>query len=219
MSFVVAAGAIWIAGALLDAVLDNATIVRLDIALARSIHEHVTPTGTAVSQFISSIGSPTSMGVIAVIGGVVLLARRRGVMLIAWIAAFAGGGALEKILKISVHRTRPMFTPTGPTEQSLSFPSGHSMMCLIGIGMLVYVLLVPRKFGDPWRGIIGGIAVAFVLAMGISRVYLGAHYPSDVLGGYAAGAGWAAICVGVRGVVKHRRDLRAEAREAERSAA
>jgi len=219
VSFVVAASAIWIAGALLDAVLDNATIVRLDIALARAIHEHVTPTGTTVSEYISSIGSPTTMGVIAVIGGLVLLARRRGVMLIAWIAAFAGGGALEKILKNTVHRTRPMFTPTGPTEQSLSFPSGHSMMCLIGVGMLVYVLLVPRKFGDPWRGIVGGLGVAFVLAVGISRVYLGAHYPSDVIGGYAAGAGWVAICVGVRGVVKHRRMRRAEAREAKRKAA
>jgi len=89
----------------------------------------------------------------------------------------------------------------------------------IGIlGAVMGLIQVMENLSDPTR-LGAGIAVAFVLAMGISRVYLGAHYPSDVLGGYAAGAGWAAICVGVRGVVKHRRDLRAEAREAERSAA
>jgi undecaprenyl-diphosphatase len=205
VSFIVAAGAIWLSSALLDAVLDNATLVRLDIAAATWIHSHVTATGTRVSQWISQIGSPTSMGVLAVIGGIVLLSRHSTTLLIAWIAAFAGGGTLEKILKIMVHRTRPVFTPTSPTEQSLSFPSGHSMMCLVGVGMLVYVLTVPGKLGRPWRGIVTGLGASFVLAVGISRVYLGAHYPSDVVGGYAAGAGWVAICVGVRGIIKHRR--------------
>ena len=219
VTFLVAVGAIWLCSALLEAVLDNATLVRLDVAAAEWVHAHVTSTGTALSIWISEIGSPTSMGVIAVIGGAELLRRHHKTLLFTWIAAFVGGGLLEKVLKILVHRSRPIFNTSAPAEQSLSFPSGHSMMCLIGVGMVVYVLLVPRKFGDPWRGILGGIAVAFVLAVGISRVYLGAHYPSDVLGGYAAGAGWVAICVGVRGVVKHRRTRRAESREAKRKAA
>src|SRR5213075_489785 len=93
-------------------------------------------------------------------------------------------------------------------EQSLSFPSGHSMMCLLGVGMLVYVLTVPGKLGGVWRSVLIGAAASFVLLVGISRVYLGAHFPSDVVGGYAAGAGWMSICVGVRGIVKHRRHRR-----------
>src|SRR5689334_10176408 len=180
-SFVVAAVAIWAGSALLDAVLDNRTLVHYDIALATWIHGHINAKGTAVSRFISEIGSPTAMGVIAVIGGAIILWRRRITLLIAWIAAFAGGGLLETLLKNLVHRTRPQFTPTGPEEQSLSFPSGHTMMCMIGVSMVVYALLVPDRFGRPWRGIIGGVGLAFVLCVGISRVYLGAHYPSDVL--------------------------------------
>jgi undecaprenyl-diphosphatase len=218
VSFLVAAAAIWAGSAVLDAVLDNQTLVRFDIAIARWVHGRVTPTGTSVSQLISEIGSPTTMGVIAVVGGAIVLWRKRFTLLIAWIAAFAGGGLLEKLLKHLVHRHRPMFTPTGPAEQSLSFPSGHTMMCTIGVSMVLYSLLIPKRFGDPWRGIIGGVGVALVVAVGISRVYLGAHYPSDVLGGLLAGAGWVAICVGVRGIAKHQQILRRERRKKARPA-
>ena len=87
------------------------------------------------------------------------------------------------------------------------------MMCMIGISMVVYALLVPGRRGKAWRGVIGGIGAAFILAVGISRVYLGAHYPSDVLGGFLAGAAWVALCVGVRGIAKHQQVLRHERRK------
>lgn len=205
VSLVVAGLAIWLSAALLDAVLDNATVVRLDIAAANWIHSRAQPTGLTVSQTISEIGSPTTMGVIAVVGGAILLARGRITMLLTWAAVFAGGGLLERLLKIVVHRTRPAFTPTPPVEQSLSFPSGHSMMCAIGMGMLVYMLTVPRHMPRPWRGILIGLALSLVLAVGVSRVYLGAHYPSDVLGGFAFGTAWIAVCVAVAGLEHHRR--------------
>ena len=219
VSFVVGAAAIWAGSALLDAVLDNRTLVHYDIVVATWIHGHINPTGIAASRLISEIGSPTTMGVIAVIGGAIILWRRRMTLLVAWIAAFAGGGLLEKLLKHLVHRTRPSFTPTGPDEQSLSFPSGHTMMCTIGVSMVLYALFVPNRMANPWRGIIGGVGVALVLAVGISRVYLGAHYPSDVLGGLIAGAGWVAICVGVRGIAKHQQILRHERRKNARTKA
>lgn len=205
VSLVVAGLAIWLSAAMLDAVLDNATVVRLDIAAANWIHSRAQPTGLTVSQIISEIGSPTTMGVIAVIGGVILLVRRRVMMLVIWAAVFAGGGSLERLLKHEVHRSRPAFTPTPPVEQSLSFPSGHTMMCAIGMGMLVYMLTVPRHMPRPWRGILIGLAVSLVVAVGISRVYLGAHYPSDVVGGLAFGTAWVSACVAVVGLAQHRR--------------
>ena len=205
VSLIVAGLAIWLSGAMLDAVLDNATVVRLDIAAANWIHSRAQPTGLAVSQIISEIGSPTTMGVIAVIGGAILFARGRLTTLITWVAVFAGGGLLEKLLKNVVHRSRPAFTPTPPVEQSLSFPSGHTMMCAIGMGMLVYMLTVPRYMPKPWRGILIGLAVSLVLAVGISRIYLGAHYPSDVLGGLAFGTAWVSVCVAMLGLAHHRR--------------
>jgi len=205
VSLIVAGLAIWLSAALLDAVLDNATVVRLDIAAANWIHSKAQPTGLAVSQIISEVGSPTTMGVIAVIGGAILLVQRRKTMLVAWTAVFAGGGLLEKLLKTVVHRTRPAFTPTPPVEQSLSFPSGHTMMCAIGMAMLVYMLTVPRHMPRPWRGILIGLALSLVLAVGISRVYLGAHYPSDVLGGLAFGTAWVSVCLAIAGLAHHQR--------------
>ena len=69
VTFIVAVAAIWLCSALLEAVLDNATIVHWDVAAAEWMHAHVRSTGIAVSLRISEIGSPTTMGVIACIGG------------------------------------------------------------------------------------------------------------------------------------------------------
>lgn len=205
ISLVLAAAAIWASSALLDAVLDNATLVHFDIVLDAWVHAHVTPTGIAVSRAISDGGSPAVMTAIGIVGGIALIARGRPTMLATWIAVFGGGWILERVLKVVVHRTRPAFTPTRASEMTASFPSGHSMMCMLGIGMLVYVMTVRRPVARPWRDVLIGLAASIVLAVGISRVYLGAHYPSDVLGGYAFGIAWLATCIGLSGVALHRK--------------
>ena len=205
VSLVLAAAAVWASSALLDAVLDNATLVHLDMAIDAWVHARVNPTGLTVSRAISTYGSPAVMAMIGVIGGIVLIARRRTTLLATWVAVFGGGWILERVLKIVVHRTRPPFTPTRASEFTMSFPSGHAMMCIMAMGMLVYVLMVPRPPARPWRPVLTGLAVSIVLLVGISRVYLGAHYPSDVLGGYAFGISWLAMCIGLSGVALHRR--------------
>src|SRR5690348_10019388 len=86
VSFLVAAGAIWAGSELLDAVLDNRTLAHYDIVLAAWIHQRINPTGIEVSRLISEIGSPTSMGIIAGVGGAIILWRRRFTLLLAWIA-------------------------------------------------------------------------------------------------------------------------------------
>ena len=205
LSLVLAAAAVWASSALLDAVLDNATLVHLDMGIDAWVHSRVNPTGLAVSRAISTYGSPAVMAMIGVVGGIVLIARRRTTLLATWVAAFGGGWILERVLKIVVHRTRPAFTPTRASEFTMSFPSGHAMMCIMGMGMLTYVLMVPRPPARPWRDVLIGLAASVVLVVGISRVYLGAHYPSDVLGGYAFGIAWLAVCIGVSGIALHRR--------------
>jgi membrane-associated phospholipid phosphatase len=205
LSLVLAAAAVWASRSLLDAVLDNATLVHADLVIDAWIHSRVNPTGLTVSRIISDAGSPAVMALIGVIGGIVLIVRRRTTLLATWVAVFGGGWILERVLKVVVHRMRPAFTPTRASEFTMSFPSGHAMMCVMGVGMLVYLLMVPRPPARRWRDLLIGLAASIVLVVGISRVYLGAHYPSDVLGGYAFGTAWLATCIGMSGVALHRK--------------
>ncbi|MBI3942774.1 MAG: phosphatase PAP2 family protein [Chloroflexi bacterium] len=100
------------------------------------------------------------------------------------------GGAylLDTLLKLFFQRARPDITGRLIAEQGYSFPSGHAMSSLCFYGIIVFLLAYGKPGTLRWAGpLIGGF---LILMIGLSRVYLGVHYPSDVLGGYLAGAVW-----------------------------
>jgi membrane-associated phospholipid phosphatase len=205
VSLLAVGGGVWLFSALWDAVLDNATLVRFDRAADAWIHARVTSSGLAVFQLISELGSPTSMAVLCVVVALLLLWHRRIPMLITWIAAFAGSGILGRIVKAAAHRGRPTFGIIYLTDASYSFPSGHSAATFIGVAMTLFVLKTRGVVGTKWLVVLGTIGATFVILVGVSRVYLGVHYPSDVIGGFAVSAAWGGICVGIAGLVMHRR--------------
>jgi undecaprenyl-diphosphatase len=92
------------------------------------------------------------------------------------------------------HRTRPTWDVPLLTARGWSFPSGHAMGSLVAYGMLAYLLVRDPKGRPPRMAIVAG-AVTLVLLIGLSRMYLGVHYFSDVVGGYAAGMVWLAACI------------------------
>jgi membrane-associated phospholipid phosphatase len=191
---VVALG-LWAFGALLDAVLDNALLVRWDMAVDAAIHARVTPAGLNIFNWITRIGSPASMAVVALVVAVILWRQHRRTALTAWIAATGGGAILDSALKLLVHRTRPAYGAGYLHGTTFSFPSGHAMGSIVAVGMLLYLL--GRYWHPPhvWRIVSIVVGVILVVLIGISRIYLGVHYPSDIMGGWAAGAAWVAICV------------------------
>ena len=126
-------------------------------------------------------------------------------MLIGWLAAFIGGNLIDLMLKNGVGRSRPTFGAAYLHGHSYSFPSGHAMGSMIGYSMLVYVLSLYWRPPRPWPRVVSITAGLIVLAIGVSRIYLGVHYPSDVIGGFAGGAGWAAVCVSGIGIALHHR--------------
>ena len=205
LGLVVAALAIWAFSALLDAVLDNATLVRFDVTTVNWIHDRATPGGLAFFSAVSNAGSPRAITILAIGGGLALLMLRRPVVLTTWIAAFAGSPLVEQVFKHAVHRSRPPYGARYLLNHSYSFPSGHAMASFVGIGMLLYVLGRFWRPPRPWRGVVAACGVAFVLLVGFSRVYLGVHYPSDVLGGFAASAAWMSVCLSGMSLVLHRR--------------
>ncbi|MZR14516.1 phosphatase PAP2 family protein [Maritimibacter sp. DP07] len=119
------------------------------------------------------------------------------------LAAVGGGIALSSVAKTLFDRPRPELVPHGSIVHTASFPSGHSMMAAVAylsLGVLVARVQPRRRL----KIFILSTAVVLALLVGISRVYLGVHWPTDVFAGWLAGAGWAAVCFGLAQVLARR---------------
>jgi undecaprenyl-diphosphatase len=135
------------------------------------------------------------MTVLAFAGALLLATLGEWIVLGGWAAAFAGASLIDHWLKLTIHRPRPVYAGALLHHPSWSFPSGHAMGSLVGYGMLAYVLMLHASGNRRTQGWIAAMAGLLVLAIGISRLYLGVHYFSDVMGGYAAGLLWLSACV------------------------
>ncbi len=135
------------------------------------------------------MGSLEALALVSVAFAVVLLVQRRWSACVVWLVAVLGGEVLNLLLKDLFARPRPHFEHPLVVETSYSFPSGQAMASLVVYGMLAYFATLASK-GRGKRAVwVGGAAVLVVL-IGFSRLYLGAHYVSDVVGGFVAGGAW-----------------------------
>jgi len=186
---------LWLFAAVTEDVIHHDPLTQLDVALLDWLHARATPTGYAVFNTISSLGAAVTLTILALAVGLVLAARREWILLAGWLAAFAGGGLLDVVLKLVIRRPRPPGAAAFLQHFSWSFPSGHAMASLIGYGMLAYVLtLLWIHHRSAQIAVVLGAAL-LIIAIGFSRLYLGVHYFSDVVGGYAAGVLWLSACI------------------------
>lgn len=168
----------------------NAPLVRVDAEIAIGFHERVTAPATFLLQAISALGSTSFLAVVTALAAGWLAGRDRRVDVALVVACFAGSQALTWTLKAIFHRERPSFADPVATASSFSFPSGHALASLAVYGALVYVFAS--------RNVLAAAAL-LVAAIGLSRVYLGAHYLSDVLAGYSAGLALLLLAIGLSG--------------------
>jgi undecaprenyl-diphosphatase len=117
--------------------------------------------------------------------------------------AIIGAGIIIQCIKLFVHRTRPdLFKPL-LHETGFSFPSGHSMIAMVVYGLLGYFGL--RFAAGRWARVVVVAAAAVVIVLiGLSRVYVGVHYPTDVLAGWAVGVPWLVACLGLHELLTRR---------------
>ena len=108
------------------------------------------------------------------------------------LATVATGTALSNILKIGFDRPRPDLVPHGSATFTNAFPSGHSFMATV-VYLTLAVILAQAEKSRTVKIYILGLGVLLSLIVGVSRVYLGVHWPSDVLAGWVIGAGWALL--------------------------
>jgi membrane-associated phospholipid phosphatase len=188
-AFLFAAAALFIFGWLAEEMLEGDT-QRFDSLVRAAVHQHATPGLTRSMMGFSFLGS---VATVSVLGVVVLSAFLyfRQVRLAALLGiTMIGMAALDFVLKLAFHRPRPVAF-FGPSPSSYSFPSGHSFGALCFYGVLA-AIFAARAHGKPAKSFIWIVAAVLIAMIGLSRIYLGVHYPSDVIAGYCAGAVWVA---------------------------
>ena len=156
-----------------------------DGPLLWAIHARATPTLDALMLLLTDVGAPLPMiALVALLLALLVWRRRYGEATFATVAV--GGAALLNVLaKALFQRHRPELWPQLTPETDYGFPSGHAMGSLAVVATLVIVLWPTR-----WRWLALGVGGIFVLLVGLSRLYLGVHYPSDILAGWCASLAW-----------------------------
>lgn len=183
----------------------DGSLVQFDHRLANDLHEHAlaNASGERVFQVITDLGNKYSLIALALLVTGLLFWRRLYLLALAFPAAIAGSAALNTGIKYLFLRQRPSFEHALVHETSTSFPSGHAMNAMAAYGMLAYlvVLLVPNRLACV-ASVVGLTIV--VLLVGFSRMYLGAHYFSDVVAGFTVGACWLAVLITALEVLRRR---------------
>lgn len=151
-------------------------------------------------KLLTQLGYLAWMAALGAVACIWLLYRRAWLLLGAWVVGVAGVGLWVRWIKSSVARERPEVRWV--LEQGYSFPSGHSAGTLLCYGMLawlVFVMAGPRR--GRWAAV---LAASVVLAVGLSRIVLGAHYVSDVLAGWMLGLAWMSLVFAVATWAQHK---------------
>ena len=161
-----------------------------DLAVRAWVRQVQSPGLTSLMWGASFFGAPARLTPLGVVAAAIFLLRgwRRGALLV--VVTLAGAGLLDVGLKLFFQRTRPEpFFPDYPLPDSFSFPSGHALFATCFFGGLA-VLLSHRLRSRLLQVLIWIVALLLIVLIGASRVYLGVHYPTDVLGGFAVGIVW-----------------------------
>lgn len=148
---------------------------------------------SGVMRDITALGGLAVLTLIVAVVTVylVLVGKRAAALFV--VAAVAGGTLLSHGMKLFFDRPRPDLIPNAPLELTASFPSGHAMISAVTyltLGVLLTRLDAPRRVHAYFLA----VALVMTVLIGISRIYLGVHWPTDVLAGWCLGAAWALFC-------------------------
>ncbi|MBJ6127095.1 phosphatase PAP2 family protein [Microvirga sp. BT325] len=199
VSMLVLAGAVWGFAELADAVVEGDTHAfdRMVLLALHSETDLADPLGPEwLEEMMRDFTALGGVGVLTLLtaaaaGYLLLTGKSRAAL--ALVLSIGGGILLSSLVKTGFDRPRPDLVSHGSYVYTASFPSGHSMMAAVvylTLGALIARVRPSRRV----KAYVLSIAVLVTVLVGISRVYLGVHWPTDVLGGWATGAAWALLC-------------------------
>jgi undecaprenyl-diphosphatase len=170
---------------LIALLVSDKKIAQFDSTIIAAVQGFESPGLTSIMKFFTFIGSGTQVAIIALLVLFFLfkvLHHRRELILFIWVVL--GSTILNEILKTVFHRARPTIHRIVEAN-GFSFPSGHSMAAFSLYGVIAFLLWrhLSTSLG---RGLLILFSIFMIIMIGVSRIYLGVHYPSDVLGGFLA---------------------------------
>lgn len=184
----------WLFGGIAQDVVAGNPLTVVDNNVAEWFHTHRTSGMTTTMQLATILGSPTWVTGVGILTALVLWRARSWLKLLTLALALPCGMLLDVLLKMAFHRQRPSFENSFLIFEGYSFPSGHTMAAT-----LLYGLLAAFAVSDvaAWRWRVAAVIGALVMVslVGFTRVYLGAHYLSDVLAAGSAGIAWLALTI------------------------
>jgi membrane-associated phospholipid phosphatase len=179
-------------GLLLDQIKHNGSLVRIDTSGARSLHDWVRHSPHVVTdlKILTFFGSPIWFYLIVAPAVVWVWHSGHRRLAVFLLVTVFGGGLLDTVVKEVVSRARPSLVDPVATAHGKSFPSGHAMSSTFTYGalLLVFLPVIARRY----RPIVVGGAIVLVVAICFSRLALGVHFITDVVGGVVLGLAWLA---------------------------
>ena len=196
-------GATWLFAAIAEDVVTADRLTLVDVQFSAWLHANGKPWLTAALLLVTNVHATLGVTIITLAIFLYLLKSKEKKWALILALAVVGGMLLNVVLKNIFHRARPHFDNPILTLTSYGFPSGHTMAATCLYGALAAFALSKLKAWR-WRVLAVVMAGFMILLVGFSRIYLGAHYLSDVLGAIAEGLVWLAFCLTAVSVVRHR---------------
>ncbi len=175
-----------------DSLLQTGAMLGFDTRTQALVHSWTNPSVTAVALALTWLGAIKIFAVgLGLFVGFIFVQGRRYVAVVLGLA-ITGAFLLNEGLKVHFHRARPSVRWSIGDEHTYSYPSGHSLFAVVLYGTLLWLAM--REGHSAWNAI---VALTLAIGIGISRIYLGMHWPTDVLAGWLAGGIWLATVIGI----------------------
>jgi len=197
VGFIAAASALLFFAWLAEEMLEGDTLL-FDNTVRGFVHSHSNGSLTALMRALTYAGSTLVIGTLTVIVLAIFLIGRHWWSTVVFAVMMAGAMLLNFVLKTSFARDRPNTYFDTPVPNSYSFPSGHALFSLCFYVCLAWILT--RHMTGRWpKAVVWLFTVLLVCGVGLSRIYLGVHYPSDVIAGYTTALIWLSAVAGADG--------------------
>ena len=196
-------------GMLAEDVFTGDPIVQLDHSVAVWLHAHAFEPLTTAMLVVTNVHSTLGVSILAALCGAWLAWKRYRWWLLTLALALPGGMLVNVLMKYAFHRARPNLDNPLVTLSTYSFPSGHTAGAMLFYGTLA-AFAVARISGWHARAWTAAAALAMAALVGFSRMYLGVHYLSDVIGAALESLAWLALCLTVVNTLRGRRAAQTE---------